>query len=81
MPRFYFNLQHDGKVTADVEGEELPDIDAAYREAVLVVTHLTKERLIGPRETLVVEVQDERGRAVLRAKVSLDVERPENLKT
>jgi hypothetical protein len=76
MPRFYFHLHHDGKVTADVEGEEFPDVDAANCEAVLVVTHLTKERLVGPRETLVVEVHDEQGRAVVRAKVSLEVERP-----
>jgi hypothetical protein len=34
VPRFYFHLHHDGKVTADVEGEELPDIDAANREAI-----------------------------------------------
>jgi hypothetical protein len=76
MPRYYFDVRHDGRVIADSEGEELPDIEAAKREAALAAIHLAKEFLGGPRGTLVVEVRGEQGQPVVRAKVSLDVEHP-----
>jgi hypothetical protein len=76
MPRFYFDVRQDGKVIADDEGEELPDTAAAISEASLAATQLAKERLRSPRDTLVVEVRDEQGQPVVRAKVLLDVERP-----
>jgi hypothetical protein len=62
-------------LAADEEGEELPDVAAAEREAALAIVHLAKELLSGPRGDLTVEVRDEHGQAVARAKVSLEVER------
>jgi hypothetical protein len=75
MPRFYFDVREGGSFVADDEGEELPDISAAEREAALCAAHLTKERLTAASRSLAVEVRDERGEPVVRAKVSLDIER------
>jgi hypothetical protein len=33
MPRFYFHIQQHGQTVADIEGVDLPDIDAAVEEA------------------------------------------------
>jgi hypothetical protein len=75
MPRFYFDVRHDERVTHDTEGEEHPDIAAAEREAAVAAAHLAKELLDGSRRTVAVEVRDERGRHVVRAEVSLDIVR------
>ena len=76
MPRFYFDVRQDGRLTADTEGEELADNAAAEREATLVASHLTKELLSCGRGNLAVEVRDKIGKPVVRATVSLDVEHP-----
>jgi hypothetical protein len=77
MPRFYFDVRHDGKVIADTEGEDLPDTAAAKREASIAALHLAKEILSGLRSTLIVEARDELGMPVARAKVSFDIENAE----
>jgi len=74
MPRFYFDLRQDAKLVADEEGEELSDIAAARREAAIAAIHLAKELLGDAPGSLIVEVRDENGAHVGRAKVSLDVE-------
>jgi hypothetical protein len=75
MARFYFDVQQGEKITEDTEGEELPDVAAAEREAALAALHLSKDLMIAPGGSLVVEVRNEQRHPVLRAKVSLDVER------
>jgi hypothetical protein len=75
MARYFFDVRHDGKLTADEEGEELSDIDAAEVEARLAAVHLTKELLSASTRKLAVEVRNENGQPIVRAKVSLDVER------
>jgi hypothetical protein len=75
MPRFYFDVRHDAHVTPDTEGEEHPDAAAAEREATVAAVHLAKEFLDGGRRSIAVEVRDERGQHVVRAEVSLSVER------
>jgi hypothetical protein len=75
MPRFYFDVRHDGQIVADVEGEVLPDPDAAEREAALAAIHIAKDLLSGARGNLTIEVRDEHGQPVVQAKVSLDIER------
>jgi hypothetical protein len=74
MPRFYFDVRQNGNLIADTEGEDHPDIAAAKREAGVAAIHITKERLSGVRDTLIVEARDESGRPVARAKVSFDIE-------
>jgi hypothetical protein len=75
MPRFYFDVRHDGKTIADAEGEELADIAAVEREAAVAAIHIAKDLLSDRRGNLAIEVRDEHGQPVARAKVSLDVER------
>jgi hypothetical protein len=45
MPRFFFHDRTDGALTEDVEGVELPDLDAARAEAVAAVRQLAAEDL------------------------------------
>jgi hypothetical protein len=74
MARFYFDVRLADKITADSEGEDQPDAAAAQREAIVAALHLAKELMGVGRESLVVEVRDEEGQRVARAKLSLDVE-------
>jgi hypothetical protein len=74
MPRYYFDVQEDGQLVADSEGEELSDIAEVEREAALAAIHLAKERLLRP-DSLMNEVRDDKGVPVVRANVSLDVAR------
>jgi hypothetical protein len=74
MPRFYFDVCEDETHIPDVEGEELPDITAAEREAALAAAQLAQERLNGSGKLSVV-VRDAEGQPVLHAYVSLDVVR------
>jgi hypothetical protein len=75
MPRFYFDLRLNGSLTADEDGEELPDLAAAKREAAQVAAHLTEELFKGASLEFCIDVRDDRGQTVARANVSLDVER------
>jgi hypothetical protein len=79
MPRYFFDVRQSDGLTTDTEGEELADIDAASREAALAAVHLAKEHLSATGSTLTVEVRNEKGQYVLRAKVFLDIERTSNL--
>ena len=42
MARYFFNIHHD-RERHDTEGVELPDADAAWREATLAAGELIKE--------------------------------------
>jgi hypothetical protein len=75
MPLFYFDLSQDDSLTADEEGEELPDLAAAEREAALVAAHVAYDLSTGSNMKFCIEVRDDRGQTVARAVVSLDVER------
>src|SRR5215216_2041072 len=73
MPRCYFYLPQNGCLTADEEGEELPDLAAAEREAAVVAAHLTEELFKGAGLEFSIDVRDDRGQIIARANVSLDV--------
>lgn len=66
MPLFYFHVYND-EITMDEEGQDLPDIEAARREAVksaraLICDDVSKGRLaLSDR----IDVVDERGDPVL----------------
>jgi hypothetical protein len=40
MPRFYFSLRKNGDLAPDTEGTELPDLEAAKREANMSLREL-----------------------------------------
>jgi len=65
MPRYFFHV-HNVAPTRDEEGEELPDDDAAWREATSYIGALLKD-LDGkfrPGEEWNIEVADEAGKPV-----------------
>ena len=66
VPRFYFDLHRSG-VKADHEGLELPDLEAARREAIRearsVVTESLQRGHLPPEYRI--EVRDERDETVL----------------
>jgi hypothetical protein len=65
MPRFFFNV-YDDIVALDEEGQELPDAEAAKREAVRGVRSLASAQVLQGRLNVdhSVEVQDEDRRQV-----------------
>jgi hypothetical protein len=42
MPRYFFNVYHD-RAELDKEGEELPDLQAAWREATVTVGQIIQD--------------------------------------
>jgi hypothetical protein len=74
MPRYYFDIRTGEKIAHDPEGEELPDLAAAEKEAMLVAAQLAREKLVGDRE-LAVFVRDEGGTPVLMAELELRLRR------
>jgi hypothetical protein len=45
MSKFFFDVMLDGVLSRDEKGMELPDLEAAYEEAVKAVRVATVERL------------------------------------
>jgi hypothetical protein len=43
VPRFYFDIRADGKFLPDEEGTELPDLDAAEREAAEAAAEMGRD--------------------------------------
>ena len=42
MPRYFFNVYHE-RIELDEEGEELPDVQAAWREATVTAGQIIQE--------------------------------------
>jgi Domain of unknown function (DUF6894) len=61
MPRYFFNIHHEGS-RADTEGEDLPNKEAAWREATLVAGELLRDidGKFKPGQDWSLEVTDER---------------------
>ena len=64
-----------GRATTDDDGEELPDIAAAEREASLSLLKIAQEDLKELRGSLFIEIRDEAGQKVSRVRMSLEIER------
>ncbi|MER9120211.1 hypothetical protein NKJ55_13150 [Mesorhizobium sp. M0106] len=45
MPRIFFDFTDNGQVFPDVEGTDLPDLEAAKQEAVRALVEITKDKL------------------------------------
>ena len=52
MPRYFFHMHGSG--ARDTLGQELPDDEAARREAVAVARDLSRNRNVGMDEVLIV---------------------------
>jgi hypothetical protein len=75
--RYYFDT-HDGqRFIPDNEGLVLSGLDEAKEEAVKALPHMARDGLAhGDCREFVVEVRDEAGHKVWRARLSLVVEAP-----
>ena len=68
MPRFYFHIQDQSGYTPDPEGQELPDAEAALREAMSATREILGETLLhgGTLNHRTIEIADENGHVVAR---------------
>jgi len=64
MPLYYFHIRHRNELEVDPDGTELPDLDAALTEALLVARELTAE-IPGYDGSTVIEIADGDDRTVL----------------
>lgn len=78
MPRYYFDVRDGDVISADDEGFELPNIEAAHNEAALSLAEMAKDRIKGRAEhgepnRMAVEVRNETG-PIFKAKLTFQVE-------
>jgi hypothetical protein len=69
MPRYFFNVRDsDGDVSRDMEGQDLPDLDAARKEAVSANREMLGERLLhgGHLDHRQIEIADENGKVLAK---------------
>jgi hypothetical protein len=64
MARFYFHLQEAGKLHADPEGTDLPDVSAARQEALLAAREILSNAIRAGRARVpeAFVIADEAGR-------------------
>jgi hypothetical protein len=66
MPRFFFHVREGTELSRDAEGQELPDVAAARREAISSNREMLGERLLhgGSLNQRQIEIADEAGQVV-----------------
>ena len=64
MPRYYFHIQNGSDLEEDPEGTELPDINAAHAEALIVTQELAAAVPEFDSDTII-EFADEMSQTVL----------------
>src|ERR1700760_1631699 len=66
MPRYFFNVREGGEISKDREGQDLPNADAARREAISAGREILGEKLLhgGALNNRTIEIADETGRVV-----------------
>lgn len=66
MPRYYFHVREGQEISRDAEGQELPDVEAARREAVSASREILGEKLLhgGSLNHRQIEIADETGHVV-----------------
>jgi hypothetical protein len=71
MPRYYFNV-HNVQPSTDYEGEELPDDEAAWREATMFAGELFKDidGRFRPGQEYTLEVTDAARRTLYQIRIS-----------
>ena len=73
MPRYFFNVYHD-RAELDEEGEELPDMQAAWREATMTAGQIIQDLdgKLRPGKDWRLEVTDEFANPLYVIHVSAD---------
>ncbi len=66
MPRYFFHVREGAELSRDSEGQDLPDAEAARREAVNASREMLGEKLLhgGALDQRQVEIADETGHVV-----------------
>ena len=66
MPRYYFHVREGSDISRDHEGQELPNVQAARREAIAAGREILGEKLLhgGSLNSRTIEIADETGRVV-----------------
>jgi hypothetical protein len=66
MPRYFFHVREGSVLNRDKEGQELPDAEAARREAINASREMLGERLLhgGSLDSRSIEIADETGHVV-----------------
>lgn len=66
MVRFYFHIKEDGRMVLDDEGVDLPDVDAAKREALQCAREMLGDAIKAGKPTVpdALVIADEFGRVL-----------------
>ena len=66
MPRYYFHVREGGTLHRDEEGQELPDAEAARKEAINAAREILGDKLLhgGSLNSRAIEIADETGHVV-----------------
>lgn len=78
VPRYFFNIVHQGSVTADHEGQELDDFEHAKAEAIASARDVARQD-IAERRSLrdaCIEIRDGTGRILGAVNIRDVIDRP-----
>ena len=76
MPKYYFDIREKGRFVPDEEGTDLPDMDAAEREAAELAASIGRDRLPSSESrAIIVEARNEHRQRVMTVTASLDIVR------
>jgi hypothetical protein len=66
MPRYYFHVREGGTLHRDEEGQDLPDAEAARKEAISAAREILGDKLLhgGSLNSRAIEIADETGHVV-----------------
>ena len=66
MPRYYFHVREGSELSKDVEGQTLPNVEAARHEAISASREILGEKLLhgGSLNHRTIEIADETGHVV-----------------
>ena len=66
MPRYFFHVREGSTLSRDAEGQELPDVEAARKEAISASREILGEKLLhgGSLDSRTIEIADETGHIV-----------------
>ena len=66
MPRYYFHVREGGELSRDTEGQDLPNVEAARREAIAASREILGDKLLhgGSLNSRTIEISDETGHVV-----------------
>jgi hypothetical protein len=72
MPLYFFDIDDGKRSSRDTEGTELPDREAARREATGILPDIAREELPdGNHRTFICRIRDDQDREIFLATLSL----------